>query len=73
MESDEDGTYSIRIRGLTIDGQLGRERVVGRTSVARNVPQLIRIGDRLILAWTDEISDQSKIMSVSVPILGFYE
>jgi hypothetical protein len=73
MESDKDGTYAIKIRALTKDRQLGRVNTVGRTSVARTVPQLIRVGDKLILAWTDEIGDLSKIMSVSVPILGFYD
>jgi hypothetical protein len=73
MESGKDGTYAIKIRALTEDRQLGRVNTVGRTSVARNVPQLVRIGDKLILAWTDEISDLSKIMSVSVPIRGFYD
>ena len=73
MESGDDGDYAIKIRSRTINGQMGRVRTVGRTSVARNVPQLIRVGDKLILAWTDEMSDLSKVVSVEVPILGFYD
>jgi hypothetical protein len=34
---------------------------------------MIRAGDKLILAWTDEMSDLSKVVSVKVPILGFYD
>jgi hypothetical protein len=73
MESDDDGTYAINLRALTFDGQMGPVRTVGRTSLARNVPQMHRIGDQLILAWTDEMNELSKVVSVKVPILGFYD
>ena len=33
----------------------------------------MRSDDKLILAWTDEIADASEIVSIEVPILGFYE
>jgi len=73
MESGKDGFYAINLRARTIDGQLGPVRTVGRTSVARNVPQMVRVGNKLILAWTDEINDLSKVVSVEVPIIGFYD
>ena len=73
MASDKDGTYAVNIRARTVDGQLGRVRTIGRTSVARNVPQMILVGDKLIFAWTDEMSDLNKVVSVEVPILGFYD
>ena len=73
MESDKKGTYDINLRGLTADGQVGRMTTVGRTSVARTVPQMIRVGDKLVLAWTDEMNELSKVVSVKVPITGFYD
>jgi len=73
MESDTDGNYVINLRAVTLDGQAGPVRIVGRTSLARVVPQLIRIGDKLILAWTDKIDDLSKVVSVEVPIRGYYD
>jgi len=73
MESDENGSYEINLRGRTVDGQMGRVQTVGRTSVARTVPQMKLVGDKLILAWTDVMSDESKVVSVKVPILGFYD
>jgi hypothetical protein len=73
VESDKNGSYEINLRARTVDGQLGRVHTVGRTSVARTVPQMVRVGDQLILAWTDELSDLSKVVSVKVPILGFYD
>ncbi len=73
MESEKDGTFTIKLRSMTFDGQMGRVHTVGRTSGARTVPQLARVADKLVLAWTDEISNLSKVVSVKVPILGFYD
>ena len=72
MESD-DGDYAINIRAATLDGQLDRVRTVGRTGLVNTVPQMVRVGDKLILAWTDKINDLNKVASVAVPILGFYD
>jgi hypothetical protein len=52
---------------------MGPVQTVGRTSLARTVPQLARVADNLVLAWTDTIGDLSKVVSVEVPILGFYD
>ena len=73
MESDKKGTYAINVRGVTVDGQMGPVHTVGRTGVARNVPQMIRIEDKLVLAWTDLIGESTKIVSIEVPLLGFYD
>ncbi len=73
MEKDNKGTYSVNIRGVTLDGQLGRVHTAGRTSLFRTVPQMARIGDKLVLAWTDEMNDLSKVVSVRVAIRGFYD
>jgi hypothetical protein len=34
---------------------------------------LVRIADHLVLAWTDDVGDLSKVVSVKVPLLGFYD
>ncbi len=73
VESDNRGTNAINLRGLTTSGDLGAVTTVGRSDLLRIYPQMARIEDRLILAWTDEITDASEIVSVEVPILGFYE
>jgi hypothetical protein len=73
MEPGKDGDYAIKLRAVTRDGQKGQAQVVGRTSVARNVPQLVRVRDRLILAWTDEIDKESKVVSIEIAILGYYD
>ena len=72
MESGQNDDYLIKLRAFTVDGQAGRLQTVGRTSVARNVPQMVLVDDKLILAWTDTMEDLSKVVSVKVQIRGFY-
>ncbi len=73
VESDNRGTNAINIRSLTVGGLLGPAQTVGRTDLLHIYPQLIRSDDKLILAWTDEISNATEIVSIKVPILGFYD
>lgn len=73
IESDKGEEYAIKLRALTSKGELGPVHIIGRTSTARIVPQLIRVADKLILAWTEEFDEMSKVVSVEVPIRGFYD
>jgi len=73
VESDNRGTNAIKIRSLTTSGSLGAASTVGRSELKRIYPQLIRSDDKLIFAWTDDITDANEVVSVEVPILGFYE
>ncbi|MGI9248387.1 MAG: hypothetical protein ACR2QI_05190 [Woeseiaceae bacterium] len=73
VESDNRGTNAIKIRPVTTAGLLGPAQTFGRTELVHVYPQLVRNDDNLILAWTDEISDETRVVSVRVPILGFYD
>ena len=73
VEKNQEGSYSINLRGLSFDGRLGRVETIGKTSVGRTFPQMVRIRDELVFAWTDEMNDLSKVASVKVPIIGFYD
>lgn len=73
VESDKHGTNAINLRGLTVGGTTGPVETVGRSTLLRIYPQLARSNDKLILAWTDEVGDVTEVVSVEVPILGFYE
>ena len=73
LESGKDGSYDIDVRTVTIDGKLGPVQTVGRTNVSRNVPQMRRVDDKLILAWADAFSDSTRVVSIQVPIIGFYD
>ncbi len=73
VESDNRGTNAINIRSVTAAGSLGPVHTVGRSELLRIYPQFARSDDKLILAWTDEINDMTEIVSIKVPILGFYD
>ncbi len=73
VEADNRGSNAINIRSLTRQGKLGRTSTIGRSTLLRIYPQMTRHDDKLILVWTDEITDASEIVSVEVPIPGFYE
>lgn len=73
VESDRHGTNAINIRSLATGGTLGPAQTVGRSNLLRIYPQMIRSNDKLILAWTDEIAGVRKVVSVEVPILGFFD
>ena len=70
MDSDGEGSYAVNIQGHTVDGQAGPIHTVGRTALMRNVPQLVRVADRLIVAWTDKHGDSSEVLSIEIPILA---
>jgi hypothetical protein len=73
VESDNRGTNAIKLRSVTSAGLLGPAQVVGRSELRHIYPQMVRSDDLLILAWTDERNDATRLASVKVPILGFYE
>lgn len=73
LKKNRKGTYEVSLRGLSFDGRMGRVETIGKTAVARTFPQMVRVRDELVFAWTDTMNDRSKIASVKVPIIGFYE
>jgi len=73
VEKDKRGTNAINVRTVTTGGSLGPVHTVGRSNLLRIYPQLIRAADKLLLAWTDEIGDTTEVVSVMVPIPGFYD
>ena len=73
MEADADKSYLLQIRAVTTDGQLGPNFKVGRSSLAKSIPELSRVDDTLIMAWTTMLMDKSKIVSVRIPVLDYYD
>ena len=59
------------IRRVSADGQLGPVTIVsGGDSVSTfSVPQMVRSGEDLILAWTRQVSGSNQVMSARVPIV----
>jgi len=73
VEKDNRGTNAINIRAVTTTGQMGPIHTMGRSNLLPIYPQLVRSDDKLILAWTDEIGDGTEVVSIKVPIPGFYD
>jgi len=73
VESDQYGSHAINLRAITLSGELGAAETVGRSDLRQIYPQLVRSNDLLILVWTDEFDDTTRLASVKVPILGFYD
>jgi len=73
LAAEADGGFAINVRTVTMRGKPGETKTIGRTDVARIVPQMVRVADELILAWPIMIGDNSRVVSVKLPILGFYD
>ena len=73
MESGLKRGYDIKIQAVTFDGQLGDSQVAGKTSLRQTVPQLVRHGDELLMAWSDAFGDEMQVVSVRLGLPGFYE
>ena len=69
MKKLQNKSYAIQIRVITTDGKIGAIKTIGQTTNARTVPQILKIDDNLLIAWTDDRMGTSKIKSVKVKIL----
>ncbi len=69
LESGRRQFDDVRVRSLTANGELGSVQTVGRTALSRVVPQIARVGDDVLLAWSDELNGEQRTSSVRVPIL----
>lgn len=72
VDKEDDGSI-IQLRSLTFDGEMGPVKTVGRASSRSMAPEMVRVGDQLVLAWADTIGENSKIQTIRVPILGFFD
>lgn len=65
-----DASHEVCVRRVSIDGQLGPVQVISHTGnvSAFSVPQIVRTGDDLVIAWTDKQVDGNRVMSARMPI-----
>lgn len=61
--------HDILLRSLTSEGELSLYKTAGRTAVAHNVPQTVEHDGSLIMAWTDKVRDESRIVAVNIEII----
>ena len=70
LDKAPDGAANIMLRAVTPDGEPLAATPVAVTSAGRmaGFPQLARVGDSLVLAWTDVESGSMQVRSTRVPI-----
>ncbi|MEE9595787.1 MAG: hypothetical protein V3V96_03320, partial [Acidiferrobacterales bacterium] len=58
------------VRRVSVDGQLGPVHVIssGHDVASFSVPQMVRTGDALVLAWTDQADGINRVMSARISI-----
>ena len=70
LRKNSDGTGEISIRKISAEGIVGPPRIVAETSANRmsGFPQMVRSGDYLFFAWTDESDQQSRILTARLSV-----
>jgi hypothetical protein len=70
LSSAEGGTAELHLRRVSSSGEAGQDRVIAEaTGVAPfSVPQVLWIGESLLLAWTDTSGEDSLVKSALVPL-----
>jgi hypothetical protein len=63
----------VMVRKITAERTLGPEVVVSNTASQLSVPQMVRMGDSLIFAWTEIRDDAERIASAKLPISALGE
>ncbi len=65
-----DGLLALKARRLRADGGLGESHHIASTGMGRSsgFPQMIRVGDTLLFAWTDTTSDTPLVRTQQVPL-----
>lgn len=58
------------VRRVSVDGQMGPVHVVssGHDVASFSVPQMVRTGNTLVLAWTDQADGVNRVMSARISI-----
>jgi hypothetical protein len=69
MEEADEGMATVEVRRVTRKGKVSKSRRIARTSAERasGFPQIARIGDRLVVAWT-EAEDPPRVVTVMLPL-----
>ena len=70
LSSAEGGTAELHLRRVSSSGDAGPDQVIAEaTGVAPfSVPQVLRVGESLLLAWTDTSGEDSFVRSALVPL-----
>lgn len=59
----------IQVRSVTVNGDLGRVRTMGRTEIERTFPQMLKVDRDLVFVWTDRGREGTRIRGVRARIV----
>jgi len=70
LRKNADESHEVCVRRVSVDGELGPVQVISHTDSVSvfSVPQIVRTGDDLVIAWTDTMGDTNRVMSARVAI-----
>ena len=70
LSSAEGGTAELHLRRVSSSGEAGQDRVIAEAAGVApfSVPQVLWIGEGLLLAWTDTSGEDSFVKSALVPL-----
>ena len=68
LESTESGGSQVKVKRVNADASAGPVRIITKSASAFSVPQMVRQGSDLVLAWTQSEDDGSTIKSARVAI-----
>lgn len=68
LEGGDGESRKVRVRSITANGDLGPKRTVTSKAGAFAVPQLAKVGDDIILVWTESEGSLTTIIGARVPI-----
>ena len=70
LSTSDDGTASLHLRRVSSTGESGPDQVIVEAAgvAAFSVPQVLLVGENLLLAWTDTSGDVSQVKSALVPL-----
>jgi hypothetical protein len=70
LSSADDGSGELHLRRVSSSGHLGADKVFAEASGVApfSVPQILPVGDSLLLAWTDTSGEESLVKTAQVPL-----
>ena len=70
LSSADGGTAELHLRRVSSSGEAGPDQVIAEAAGVApfSVPQVLRVGESLLLAWTDTSGEDSLVKTAQVPL-----
>jgi hypothetical protein len=70
VRTDDGVRAEVRVRRIRADGSVGAVRTIARTGAGRpaGFPQMLRVGQLLLFAWTDTVQQESRVLTAHLSL-----